>query len=147
MLTSAGQVKILDFGLAKNLRHASQNSTIDHAGSFAGTPSYMAPELLMEKPSDGRADIFSLGVVFYEVLTAHHPFQAENFMATCDRIRRETPAPIQKFNPKAPSDLQVIVGKMLAKVPEQRYKDARELLQDLRYVQQSNSHPELILPS
>ena len=147
MLNLAGQVKILDFGLAKNLHQASQNSTIDRAGSFAGTPAYMAPELLMEKPADGRADIFSLGVVFYEVLTAHHPFQAENFLATCDRIRRETPAPIQKFNPKAPSDLQAIVGKMLAKVPEQRYKDARELLQDLRYVHQSNSHPELVLPS
>ncbi len=147
MLTEAGQVKILDFGLAKNLTHSSQNSTIDRVGSFAGTPAYMAPELLMEKPADGRADIFSLGVVFYEVLTAHHPFQAENFMATCDRIRRENPAPIQKFNPKAPADLQELVGKMLAKDPDRRHRDARELLQDLRYVQQSNSHPELVLPS
>ena len=147
MLTPEGQVKILDFGLAKNLSHSGQHSTIDRAGSFAGTPSYMAPEVLMEKPADGRADIFSLGIVFYEMLTARHPFQAENFMATCDRIRREQPAPIRKFNPKAPEDLEAVVSKMLAKDPQQRYGTARELLQDLRYVQQSNSHPEMVLPS
>jgi serine/threonine protein kinase/tetratricopeptide (TPR) repeat protein len=147
MLTPDGQVKILDFGLAKNLPSVDQSATIDRAGTFAGTPAYMAPEVLMEKAPDGRADIFSLGVVFYEVLTAHHPFQASSFMATCDRIRRENPAPIRSLNAKVPVDLQEIVTRTLVKAPERRYASARELLQDLRYVQQTNSHPELVLPS
>ena len=147
MLTPTGQVKILDFGLAKNLPHGDETTTIDRAGTFAGTPAYMAPEVLMEIAPDGRADIFSLGVVFYEILTGRHPFQAGSFLATCDRIRRENPAPIRSLNPSVPVDLQEIVSKMLAKAPAARYATARELLQDLRYVHQTNSHPELILPS
>ncbi len=147
MLTPTGEVKILDFGLAKNLPSADQSATIDRAGTFAGTPAYMAPEVLMEKAADGRADIFSLGVVFYEVVTARHPFQASSFMATCDRIRRENPVPLRSLNSNVPAELQEIISKMLVKAPERRYASARELLQDLRYVQQTNSHPELVLPS
>ena len=88
MLTSAGQVKILDFGVAKHLPRSDQSSTVDRAGTFAGTPAYMSPEVLLEQAPDGRADVFSLGVVFYEVLTGQHPFMAGSFVATTDRIRR-----------------------------------------------------------
>ena len=98
MLTSAGQVKILDFGVAKHLPRSDQSSTVDRAGTFAGTPAYMSPEVLLERAPDGRADIFSLGVVFYEVLTGQHPFLANSFVATTDRIRGETPASIRIFN-------------------------------------------------
>ena len=147
MLTPAGQVKILDFGLAKNLPTAEDSPTIDRAGTFAGTPAYMAPEVLMEVAPDGRADIFSLGVVFYEVLTGKHPFQAGSFLATCDRIRKEKPAPVRSLNPNVPVGLQEIVDKMLAKRPERRYAEADGLLRDLLYAQQTSSHPELVLPS
>jgi len=147
MLTPAGQVKILDFGLAKTLSVGEETPTIDRAGTFAGTPAYMAPEVLMEMAPDGRADIFSLGVVFYEMLSGRHPFQAASFLATCDRIRKEKPSPIRSLNPNVPLGLQEVVNRMLAKAPDKRYSDARELLQDLRYVQQTNSHPELVLPS
>src|SRR5213080_1774633 len=76
MLTNEGQVKILDFGVAKHLPRSDQSSTVDRAGTFAGTPAYMSPEVLLEQPPDGRADIFSLGVVAYEVLTGqHHAYQ------------------------------------------------------------------------
>src|SRR6185312_3948136 len=98
MLTSQGQVKILDFGVAKHLPRSDQSSTVDRAGTFAGTPAYMSPEVLLEQAPDGRADIFSLGVVFYEVLTGQHPFIAGSFVATTDRIRAETPASIRIFN-------------------------------------------------
>src|SRR5450432_884257 len=147
MLTPRGQVKILDFGLAKTLPVGEDTPTIDRAGTFAGTPAYMAPEVLMESVPDGRADIFSLGVVFYEMLTGRHPFQAASFLATCDRIRKEKPAPIRSLNASVSPELQEIVSKMLAKMPDSRYSSAHELLQDLRYVQQTNSHPELVLPS
>ena len=64
MLTSAGKIKILDFGVAKHLPRSDQSSTVDRVGTFAGTPAYMSPEVLLELVPDGRADIFSLGVVF-----------------------------------------------------------------------------------
>ena len=106
MLSSAGQVKILDFGVAKHLPRSDQSSTVDRAGTFAGTPAYMSPEVLLEQAPDGRADIFSLGVVFYEVLTGQHPFLAGSFVATTDRIRGETPASIRIFNRSVSRELE-----------------------------------------
>src|SRR5713101_9683750 len=95
----------------------------------------MSPEVLMENTPDGRADIFSLGVVFYEVLAGHHPFLAHGFVATSDRIRRETPAPIHIFNSKVPEELEKLVNKAMAKEPGQRQASTRELLEELRLVQ------------
>ena len=135
MLTTSGQVKILDFGVAKHLPRSDQSSTVDRSGTVGGTPAYMSPEVLLEKVPDGRADVFSLGVVFYEMLTGHHPFLASSFVATTDRIRRETPTPIRIFNSGVPEGLEVLVGKAMAKEPGQRYASARELLHDLRLVQ------------
>jgi len=133
MLTNNGSVKILDFGVAKHLPRSDQSSTVDR--SLSGTPAYMSPEVLLEKIPDGRADLFSLGVVFYEMLTGHHPFLSNSFVETIDRIRRETPAPIHSFNPDVPSSLESLINKAMAKKPEQRYSSARELLNDLRTVQ------------
>jgi len=147
MLTNSGQVKILDFGIGKHLPRSDQSSTIDRSGSLAGTPAYMAPEVLLEKCPDGRADIFSLGIVFYEALTGHHPFLADTFVGTIDRIRHETPAPMRIFNSKVPEQLEAVVGKAVAKDPSQRYPNARDLLQDLRLVQSNLTAAKLqILP-
>ena len=136
MLTDQGQVKILDFGVAKHLPRSDQSSTVDRAGTFAGTPAYMSPEVLLEEAPDGRADVFSLGVVAYEVLTGQHPFMAGSFVATTDRIRRETPASIRIFNRSVPEDLEALVNKAMAKEPAQRYASAQELLDDLRSVRE-----------
>ena len=134
MLTSTGQVKILDFGVAKHLPRSDQSSTVDRAGTFAGTPAYMSPEVLLEQAPDGRADVFSLGVVFYEVLTGQHPFMAGSFVATTDRIRRETPASIRIFNGSVSEDLEALVNKAMAKEAGQRYSSAQELLDALHTV-------------
>lgn len=134
MLTSAGKIKILDFGVAKHLPRSDQSSTVDRAGTFAGTPAYMSPEVLLERVPDGRADIFSLGVVFYEVLTGQHPFLANSFVATSDRIRAETPASIRIFNRSVSRELDALVSKAMAKDPAQRYAGAQELLDALRQV-------------
>jgi serine/threonine protein kinase/tetratricopeptide (TPR) repeat protein len=136
MLTDQSHVKILDFGVAKHLPRSDQSSTVDRAGTFAGTPAYMSPEVLLEQAPDGRADIFSLGVVAYEVLTGQHPFMAGSFVATTDRIRRETPASIRIFNRSVPEDLEALVNKAMAKDPSQRYASAQELLDDLRNVRE-----------
>ena len=135
MLTQSGQVKILDFGVAKHLPRSDQSSTVDRAGTMAGTPAYMSPEVLLENVPDGRADMFSLGVVFYEALTGQHPFLASSFVATTDRIRKETPAPIHIFNREVSKELETVVSKAMAKEPGQRYASARELLEDLQAVQ------------
>jgi eukaryotic-like serine/threonine-protein kinase len=135
MLTNPGQVKILDFGVAKHLPRSDQSSTVDRAGTMAGTPAYMSPEVLLENLPDGRADIFSLGVVFYEALTGHHPFLASSFVATTDRIRRETPAPIHLFNHGVSKELEALVSKAMAKETGQRFASAQDLLEDLRRVQ------------
>jgi serine/threonine protein kinase/tetratricopeptide (TPR) repeat protein/TolB-like protein len=134
MLTSAGKIKILDFGVAKHLPRSDQSSTVDRAGTFAGTPAYMSPEVLLERVPDGRADIFSLGVVFYEVLTGQHPFLANSFVATTDRIRTETPASIRIFNPSVSRELEALVNKAMAKDAAMRYSSAEELLAALRRV-------------
>jgi len=136
MLTASNEIKILDFGVAKRLPRSDQSSTMDKARGFGGTLAYMAPEVLLERAVDGRADIFSLGVVFYEMLTGQHPFLSDSFVATSDRILREDPVPIDVFNSKVPKPLQHLVARMLAKEPAQRYASASELLPDLRTLQQ-----------
>lgn len=135
MLTPAGQVKILDFGVAKQIVGSEDDLTVDRAGTFSGTPAYMAPEILLRKPADGRADIFSLGIVFYESLTGHHPFRADSFSVTSDRIRGEKPVPANRFNPDVSPALESVLQRMLAKKPADRYPDARELLADIDHLQ------------
>ena len=135
MLTPEGQIKILDFGVAKHLVRPDQSTTVDRSRAMSGTPAYMSPEVLLEKTLDGRADIFSLGVVFYEVLAGHHPFLAGSFLATSDRIRCETPAPIHIFNSEVPEELEKLVNKAMAKEPGLRYASTRELLEQLRLVE------------
>jgi serine/threonine protein kinase/Flp pilus assembly protein TadD len=139
MLTPAGQVKILDFGLAKVLPQQHETTTQDQvstqSGLFGGTPAYMAPEILLEKEPDGRADIFSLGVVSYEALTGRHPFLSDSFVETSRRILEEVPPPPSQGNPRIPAELDRIVGKQLAKDPDDRYATAADLLVDLRALQ------------
>jgi serine/threonine protein kinase/tetratricopeptide (TPR) repeat protein len=134
MVTPDGGAKILDFGVAKHLPQSTQSTTLHQSRTVSGTVAYMSPEVLMEKVPDGRADIFSLGVVFYEVLTGQHPFLAEGFLATSDRVRCEIPPPIHNFNSEVPEELETIVNKAMAKEPGQRFANTRELLQQLHLV-------------
>src|SRR5436189_165858 len=91
MLTSERQVKICDFGVAKMDRgEVANEDTATVTESFVGTPAYAAPEVVSNKTVDHRADLFSLGVVFYEILTRHHPFRSENLKSTNARILLET---------------------------------------------------------
>jgi serine/threonine-protein kinase len=141
MLTPEGQVKVLDFGVAKCLPRDDQSTTVDRSTMLGGTPAYMSPEVLEEHLPDPRADLFSLGVVFYEMLTGQHPFLAGSFVATTDRVRKETPAPIGIFNRKAPAELNALVQKLMAKDPSQRYASAAALLSDLHSFQAGVAPP------
>ena len=138
MLTPSGHVKVLDFGLAQRVMVADPNAltaSMDTSGGLAGTPGYMAPEALLEEELDTRVDIFSLGVVFYEMLTGRHPFETHKRITTADHILHDQPLPMRTLAEDVPNELDRIVFKMLAKHPEDRYATAADLLVDLRAVQ------------
>ncbi len=151
ILTPKGRVKVLDFGIAKHFATPDTPSTTitseTQPGDLRGTPAYMAPEVLLAKEPDARADIFSLGVVLYESLTGRHPFLAETFIATSDRILHETPAPLGKLIRDVPAGLQKVVARMLAKQPAERYARAAELLADLRAVEHGTAEAGLSAPA
>jgi len=132
MVEADDAVKVLDFGVAKRLPGSDQSTTMDRGQS--GTPSYMAPEVLRNQAIDGRADLFSLGIVFYEMLTARHPFAAKSFAEVIDAILKERPRAIREINNAVPEAIEVIVKRMLAKRPDDRYANATELLAALRTV-------------
>ena len=149
MLTASGQVKVLDFGVAKNLPGLAEATTLSDrpvGTNFAGTLSYMAPEVLHEKTPDSRADIFSLGVVFYEALAGGNPFRSQSFLETCDRVLHHVPLPLRELNSKSPEELERIVAKMLAKDPAQRYATADDLAVDLRALELAMAGPEVRIP-
>ncbi|HYN14615.1 MAG TPA: protein kinase [Terriglobales bacterium] len=133
LITPGGQAKILDFGLAKHLPAPGEEEvTVSGESlqwSLAGTPGYMAPEVLLGGQADHRSDIFALGVVFYEMLTGRHPFGAEHRTAAALQV---TPLSIRQLVPSIPAELDRIIAKMLAKSPDERYATAADLLADLR---------------
>ncbi|MGB6874667.1 MAG: protein kinase [Candidatus Acidiferrales bacterium] len=137
LLTRNEQVKILDFGVARRLPGDTEGTTIDSLTNdgLMGTVIYMAPEIIEQRPSDDRADIFSLGVVFYEALTGRHPFRGPTFFETCHRILNHTPGPIGKSNAEVPQTLEAIIARMLAKRPAERYARAADVLADLQEAQ------------
>ncbi len=145
MLTPKGQVKILDFGVAKRLPRPDDDtgpgSTASGGKTLSGTPAYMAPEVLLEESSDQRADIFSLGVVLYEMLAGQHPFRTESFLETSDRILHSTPLPLSQVNPQVPVSLSLLISGMLAKDPAGRPTTAVELLPDLRALEHGEALP------
>ena len=147
MLTPEGQVKILDFGLAKHLPRSDRSSTFESCRTLAGTSGYMAPEVLLEEMPDVRTDVFSLGVVLYEMLTLQQPFFTGNFVTTSERILHETPTAIRVFNPLVPEPLAGIIMKAVAKSPAHRHANARELLGDLHRVQSGDFSREVETPT
>jgi tetratricopeptide (TPR) repeat protein/TolB-like protein/tRNA A-37 threonylcarbamoyl transferase component Bud32 len=148
MLRTDGQVKILDFGVASRIQTQDQlaytQSIRDATQSIKGTPAYMSPEVLLQEHIDQRADMFSLGIVFYEMLTNRHPFKAQTFTATTDQILHKAPPRICEINPVVPPGIEQAVSRMLAKKPADRYPSIKMALTDLRALQ--NSRPAAFLP-
>jgi serine/threonine protein kinase len=128
MLTADDTVKVTDFGTAKIL----QFGTVQQTTHVMGTPSYMSPEQVKGRPVDGRSDIFSLGVLLYEILTGEKPFPGQSITTVIYKIVNEDPIPPRTLNPSIHQGLSDIVLRALAKEPEVRYQSCRELLEDLR---------------
>ncbi len=131
--TESGTVKILDFGLARFEPRADLNpaTRITRTGVFLGTPAYASPEQLLGVEVDRRTDIFSLGVLLYELATGKHPFEATNSMSTVARILEAKVPDLTQVNPEIPKALDILVRRCLMKKPEDRYGDIREIQVEL----------------
>jgi serine/threonine protein kinase len=127
-----GKVRILDFGLARPVDAA---AGLTRTGDVLGTPSYMAPEQARGKPVDARCDLFSLGVVLYQLVTGQLPFQGDSLTAVLMAVASETPRPIAELNPAIPPALADLVMRLLAKDPAERPASAREVAAELRAIE------------
>jgi eukaryotic-like serine/threonine-protein kinase len=127
MLTSDDIVKITDFGTAKILQFGTAQTA-----HVMGTPSYMSPEQVKGKPVDGRSDIFSLGVVLYELMTGEKPFPGENITTVIYKIINEEPIPPRSLDSSIHPGLSTVITRALAKDPTARYQSCHELLNALK---------------
>jgi serine/threonine-protein kinase len=136
MLNERGQVKVLDFGLAKvgqsTVQKVAGDMRTTASGVVMGTVPYMSPEQAMGQEVDHRSDIFSLGVVLYEMLTGRRPFAGETMSETIAAILRDEPSPLAEQVPNCPASLERIVNSCLAKAPVARYQTTSEVVAELR---------------
>ncbi len=138
-IVAGGRVKVLDFGLAKAIsapvENCSAGEPLTCEGVIAGTISYMSPEQVRGEPIDGRSDLFSLGIVLYEIATARQPFARANNILTIDAILNAQPPAASSVNSELPAELDRVVARLLEKDRELRYADASALGLDLKRLQ------------
>ncbi|HEY7162383.1 MAG TPA: protein kinase, partial [Acidobacteriota bacterium] len=140
MITQSGQVKVLDFGLAKTTMTPDLNSQLHtmsgtSPGVVLGTAPYMSPEQVNGKLADQRSDLFSFGIVLYEMSTGRLPFNGERISEIMEQIIHKNPVPVSDYNKNIPQELERIIFKCLEKEPGNRYQTANDLLVDLRNLQ------------
>ncbi len=145
MLTKSGHTKVMDFGLAKRVvsdqepeRTDSALTLVTPAGLAVGTPAYMSPEQLRGQRLDARSDIFSFGIVCYQMLTGVHPFERPELTETIGAILKEDPPPPARYREEIPEILRHMVRKMLAKEPASRFQSAHEIRTDVVAIQQDS---------
>ena len=129
LITADNRAKITDFGIARL-----DTSNLTQEGQLLGTPNYMSPEQILGRDVDHRADIFSLGVVLYEMVTRHKPFQGENLTVVSHRIVYDHFTPPRQYADDLPPGTEQILAKALEKDPGRRYQRARDMAEDLRRV-------------
>lgn len=140
-LDSTGHVKVLDFGLARwlstNDATTMSSPSLGVSGEAFGTIQYLAPEVFRGKKYDQRRDLFAMGVIFYELTTGKHPFQADNFSAVIARVLNETPPAPSTLNSKVPTNLDHMIAGLLKKEPAERYESATRVLADLQLLERT----------
>ncbi|HEX9759553.1 MAG TPA: serine/threonine-protein kinase, partial [Candidatus Acidoferrales bacterium] len=129
VITTDGTIKVVDFGIAR-LVDTSRSQT----GLLIGTVNYMSPEQVRGERVDGRSDIFSVGVMFYELLTGQRPFTGTNFTAVMLAIITSEPKPIRELVPEIPAEIETVINKILRKDSNERYQALEEVLLDLEPV-------------
>ena len=148
MITPEGRVKVLDFGLAKQQGGRPLESTgvetqgLTQEGTILGTVPYMSPEQLQGRAADHRSDVFSLGVIFYQLLTGKLPFVGESSADVISAILRDTPRPVTEIKVDLPNHLGRIVKRCLGKDSSDRYQTTRDLLNELKELGRENAAAE-----
>ena len=135
MVQPDGSAKVMDYGIASARRFSGLTVT----GAFMGTPDYVAPEVAAGLTADARSDLYSLGVIFFELLTGQRPFKGDTPLATLNMHREQAPVPPSELIPTMSPELDAMVLRLLAKVPDERYSTAEALLIDLREYQNRRS--------
>ena len=126
MIEPDGRVKIMDFGIAK-----SEGAQLTTAGQVVGTPNYMSPEQVKGRPLDGRSDLWSFGVILYEMVTGEKPFTGQNVTTIIYKIVNENPIPPKDLDPSIHAGLSSVIQRALAKHPDQRYQKGADLVHHL----------------
>ena len=135
LITPAGRVKVADFGIAKLIDYG----TLTQTGTIVGTPFYMSPEQIEGRKVDGRSDLFSTGVVLYEMLAGEHPFPGDNLSTVVYKVVHKIPQPPSTLNRALPAAVDAVVQRACAKDPEHRYASAAELKADLLKIERELS--------
>ncbi len=135
LISSSGLVKVTDFGIARAVSHNAEEA-LTQTGSVMGTATYFSPEQAQGKAVDPRSDLYSLGVVMYEMVCGSAPFQAENPVAVAYKHVQEQVVPPSQIDPSIPASYEAITMRLLAKNPDARYASAEELRSDLRRFRQ-----------
>ncbi len=141
LIDSKNRARLVDFGLAA----VRGTDELTKTGSTLGTAGYMSPEQVRGERSDERSDIFSMGVVIYEIIAGRPPFHGENMAATLQNILHATPALLSSLNPRTPPDIQTVIDKSLAKKVIDRYQSIADLMQELQKIQRKLS--EVVSPA
>jgi serine/threonine protein kinase len=150
MVTAEGQVKVLDFGLAKQTNASDTGgeslTSLTWGGSNMGTPAYMSPEQAMGEAADHRSDIFSFGIVLYEIACRRHPFKGPDKLATLNNIVRQEPAPALTVNPSIPAQVLTVIEGCLRKDCEERPQSMMKIRADLLAAMDSHPRPADAVP-
>ncbi len=152
LITRRGRVKVLDFGLAKLAASTpntppAEDTSLTTEGVIPGTTAYMSPEQVRGYELDGRSDVFSLGVVLYEVATGTCPFAEPNTIRTLEAVLSKSPAPLTRVNPELPRELEEIVAKALEKDLSLRYQSAADLYRDLELLKRKTDSGQTMVGS
>jgi len=142
LVTAEGHAKVTDFGIAR----AVSSATVTHTGDIIGSVHYLSPEQAKGLVSNEQSDIYSLGIVLYELVTGRVPYDGETPITIALKHLQEQPVLPSKINPLVDKEFEAVIMRAIAKSPEQRYKSAKDLLEDLNHIQAGRPISKLVIP-